>query len=88
MAIYTIKTDCLTGSLDTAGRKIVRDSDGVLHVVYHRLETVNNVFHSYSSDGGVTWTEEAITTDASYNQQKASVAIDSSDVLFDNWTFI
>lgn len=86
MAIYTIKTGCLTGSLDTAGRKIVRDSNGVLHVVYHRLETVNNIFHSYSSDGGVTWTEEAITTDATYDQEKASIAIDSSDGLHVVWT--
>ena len=85
MAIYTIKTGCLAGSLDTGGRKIVRGSNGVLHVVYHRLETVNNIFHSYSSDGGVTWTEEAITTDVVHNQQKASVAIDSNDVLHVVW---
>jgi hypothetical protein len=66
-------------------RKLVKDSNGVLHCVYSRIANGrNNIFHSYSSNG-TTWTEEAITNDDTYWQEYPSIAIDSSNNLHVVW---
>jgi hypothetical protein len=82
----TIKTDCLDESTWwNSQRKLVRTSDGILHSVYHRIALgYSHIFHSYSSDKGQTWTEEALTS-GDYGQADAAIAIDSQDNLHVVW---
>ncbi len=84
--ISTIKTGCITTS--TAGngqRKLARTSDGTLHAVYHRSDgSYYQIYHAYSENNGVNWTEEALTSE-SYNQRYPSIAVDSNDCLHVVW---
>jgi parallel beta-helix repeat protein len=69
----------------TPARKLARTSDGVLHCVYSRPDgLLFQIYHSYSSDNGETWTEEALTSE-SYNQTYPAIATDSNDYLHVVW---
>jgi len=87
MPYYTITTEAheLSTSYLNA-RKLVRTT-GVLHAVYHRDDESykSQIYHAYSSDGGETWTEEALTSGI-YAQVEPSIAIDSEDNLHVVWT--
>jgi len=85
--IATITTD--THELSSSylsQRKLVRTTDGVLHAVYERNDESykSQIYHSYSSDGGKNWQEEAITS-GGYNQNEPSIAVDSHDNLHVVW---
>jgi hypothetical protein len=67
-------------------RKLVRTTDGHLHVVYHRKDNhgIFQVFHAESSDNGVTWKEEQVTF-ANKDQCFPALASDSSGNLHLVW---
>ena len=68
-------------------RNLARTSDGVLHCVYSRSDgSYSQIYHSYSTDGGETWTEEQIT-DAPYRHSNPSIAIDSKDHIHVAWVY-
>ena len=70
---------------NNAPRKLARTSDGVLHCVYSRSDgSYSQIYHSYSTDGGETWTEEPIT-DAPYRHGNPSIAVDSKDYIHVAW---
>jgi len=80
----TLKTSIIKAGGSSFGnfqRKIVIDSNKVLHCIYSRNEGgMSNIFHSYSSDG-TNWTEEAVTTDTENYNTSPAIAIDSLDNL-------
>jgi len=86
MPSYTVKAGAL--DLSTAysfQRKLARTSDGTLWCVYHRSDgTYNQIYASYSTDGGETWTEEQVTN-ATDHQYYPSVAIDSQNTIHVVW---
>lgn len=66
-------------------RQLARTSDGAWHCVSHRSDgTYTQIYHSKSTDGGETWTEEQVTT-ASLHHYEPSVAIDSNDNIHVAW---
>jgi parallel beta-helix repeat protein len=70
-----------------SARKLARTSDGLLHCVYSRSDgQYSQIYHSYSSDGGITWTEEQITT-GSHNHFDPSIAIGSNDHIYVAWYY-
>lgn len=74
------------GELYPGTKKLSRTSDGVLHTVYYRSDgQYLQIYHSYSSDNGETWTEEALTSE-SYNQTYPAIAVDSNDYLHVVWS--
>jgi len=79
------------GSTTINGRDMVRDSAGVLHCVYSRyINTRYNVYHGWSTDGGKTWQEEAVTTDprtGGHNNVEPAIDIDSDDNLHVVWKY-
>ena len=85
-------TDTDVGTLIAPGvlsspfpRHLARTSDGAWHCVYHRLDgAYTHIYHSTSTDGGGTWTEEQITT-ASLHHYQPSIAIDSNDNINVAW---
>ena len=83
---YTVKTGALSDSTQAnSQRKLARTSDGTLWCVYHRISgSYRQIFASYSTDDGETWTEEAVTS-ASYNQYHPAIAIDSQDNIHVVW---
>ena len=84
--IFTVKANA--DSFATAypsQRKLARTSDGTLHCVYHRKEgAYKQIFHSWSTDNGTTWTEEQITSE-NYDQLYPAIAVDSNDHLHVVW---
>lgn len=71
----------------TNGRKLARKSNGDLWCVYfYYSDTAGDyqVYASYSTDGGLTWTEEQVSDDSegAYNP---SIAIDSNDHIHVVW---
>ncbi|MDP2767781.1 MAG: sialidase family protein [Candidatus Methanoperedens sp.] len=75
------------GELDYGQKKLARTSDGAWHAVYSRSDgSYSQIYHSYSNDGGETWTEEQITT-ASNNHRYSSIAIDSNDRIHVAWSY-
>jgi len=68
------------------GRSIARTSNGDLHAVFIKDdEDGQQVCHAVSTDAGLTWTPEYLTT-GSYNQEKVSIAVDSQDNLHVAWS--
>ena len=66
-------------------RKLARASDGVLHCVYSRSDgSYYQIYHSCSSDGGQTWTEEQVSA-GSNNHREPSIAVDSNDHIHVAW---
>jgi parallel beta-helix repeat protein len=66
-------------------RKLARTSDGVLHCVYSRSDgSYSQIYHSYSTDEGESWIEEAVT-DAPYRHENPSIATDSKDYIHVVW---
>ncbi|MCX6666361.1 MAG: hypothetical protein NT038_09970, partial [Euryarchaeota archaeon] len=66
-------------------RILARTSDGVMHCVYYRSDgSHSQIYHSFSSDYGVTWTEEPVTS-GNYDQQYPAIAVDSQDALHVVW---
>ena len=67
-------------------RKLAMTSDGHLHIVYQMQDVsgIMQIYHSESSDGGATWTEEQVTS-ATRDQCYPSLAVDSHDVLHLAW---
>ncbi|MBU1941651.1 MAG: hypothetical protein KKC68_07750, partial [Candidatus Thermoplasmatota archaeon] len=67
------------------GETIARTSDGVLHCVYHRSDGQHfQIYHSYSTDNGETWSEEPVTAE-SYDQLFPAIAVDSNNYLHVVW---
>ena len=69
----------------------VVDSAGVIHVVWHGLDStdtsIHNVRYSKSTDGGVTWsTMLKLTTGNSYHQNFPSITFDDNNNLYVIWT--
>jgi len=83
---YTVKTSASYASTQTNNqRKLARTSDGTLWCVYHRSDgSYNQVYASYSTNDGETWTEEQLTN-VSGNQYYPSIAIDSQDNIHVVW---
>ena len=76
-----------TGILGTQANvmKLARTSNGMLHCVYSRSDGLySQIYHSYSSDNGETWTEEPLTSE-SYDQTLPAIATDSHDYLHVVW---
>jgi len=89
--IYTVKTGTyLDSTYPPNGRKLARKSNGDLWCTYRRSDgTYDQIYCSYSTDGGETWTEEQVTS-ATDNQYSASIAIDSNDyvhIVFDGYSW-
>jgi len=83
---YTIKTGASTSSTKCNNQqKLARKSNGDLWCVYYRSDgTYSQIYASYSTDGGETWTEEQVCS-GSDNQYNPSIAIDSSDNIHVVW---
>jgi hypothetical protein len=81
-----------TGTLvDSTGinsqRSLARGSDGKLHAVYYRGSAPSNIYYAYSTDGGATWTEEAVTAKTGTNHQVyPKLAVDSANNVHVIWT--
>ncbi|MEI6144012.1 MAG: LamG-like jellyroll fold domain-containing protein [Candidatus Berkelbacteria bacterium] len=84
---YTIKTSTNTSNFNNyaSQRKLARDSNGVLHTVYLRAAGANNVFYAKSNDGGQTWSETQLTTEATYTQYGPALAVDSANNVHLTW---
>ncbi|MBC8275561.1 MAG: hypothetical protein H8E40_11425 [Chloroflexi bacterium] len=67
-------------------RKLAIESDGTIHAVYYRTDgsLICQIYHAYSSDDGITWTEEQVTS-ASRDQVYTALAVDSQDNLHIVW---
>lgn len=67
-------------------RKLAMTSDGHLHVVYHRKDdnSIFQIYHAESIDGGRSWTEEQVTN-APRDQNYPALAVDSKDHLHLIW---
>lgn len=66
-------------------RQLARSSDGVFHCVYSRSDvSYSQIYYSYSTDGGESWTEEPITA-GPYRYGNPSIAIDSNDNIHVVW---
>jgi hypothetical protein len=67
-------------------RKLAITSDGHLHVIYHRKDgnSILQIYHAESADGGRTWVEEQVTN-AARDQNFPSLAVDSKDNLHVVW---
>ncbi len=79
--------DYLSGTIaNSCGKSFVIDSFGYLHFVYCSDDgTYDIVYHSYSVDGGKSWTSEKIYDNATSFQYHPSLVIDSSDTLHFVW---
>jgi len=84
---YTVKTGANTYSTEgNTQRKLARKSNGDLWCVYSRYDgTYDQIYASYSTDGGETWTEEQICSASAY-QLYPSIAIDSNDNVHVVWS--
>ena len=70
----------------TNARQIVHKSNGELWCVYTRHDgTHYQIYISYSTDDGATWTEEQISYGTD-NQYDAALVVDSDDNLHVTWT--
>lgn len=80
--------DYLWYSIDNcAGKSIIVDSTGGLHLVY--IDIVggyNTAHHAYSIDGGKTWTTEIISVNADAPQNQVGIVIDAVDTLHFVWS--
>jgi exosortase family protein XrtG len=83
---YTVVAGAATDSTyPSNNRKLARTSNGDLHAVYYRTATMQNIFYAKSTNGGITWTETALTTDTTYNQYAPVIAVDSHDYIHVVW---
>jgi hypothetical protein len=89
---YVITTGALADS--TAGanqRKMARTSDGVYHVVYHKLNTDGyyQIYCADSADGGQTWVETPLISgplvSSISHDNRPSIVADSQDNLYVVW---
>jgi hypothetical protein len=89
---YVITTGALGDS--TAGanqRKMARTSDGVYHVVYHKLNADGyyQIYCADSADGGQTWTETPLISgpliSSISHDNRPSIISDSQDNLYVVW---
>lgn len=91
MSLYTIPTGGVAAYTNQGGcqRKLARKSNGDLWCVYFRSDGIRSqIYVSYSTDGGVTWTEEQVSFDTAspYNgQTNPAIAIDSLDNIHVVW---
>ncbi|MBA7662343.1 hypothetical protein ES703_70371 [subsurface metagenome] len=83
MPFYTVKTpnNFYEATAFNPSRKLARTSVGVLWCCYSGPDGggIRQIFVSYSSDNGLNWTEEQITTAPVHEQVSPSLAIDSGD---------
>lgn len=70
--------------VQSPNRGLVVTQDGTLHSFY-KDDTPSNVYHSYSSDLGLSWSEEAITTGSTYEQGFIKAATDSKGNIHVVW---
>lgn len=78
------------GKLDVSPeRKLARTSDDVLHCVYFRLEgSYYRIYHAYSINNGVTWTEEPEPlSPPSQDCRHPCIAIDKDNNLHVAWSW-
>lgn len=87
-----VQSDGKIADVDTSAsagahqRKIARKSNGDLWCVYYKSDGANSqIYCSYSTDNGATWTEEAVTAEAA-SQGSPTIAIDSDDIVHVVWT--
>ena len=66
-----------TGFNSNSQRKVVRTDDGKLHMVY---ESMNQVWYTYSTDGGTTWQPEQKVDNFSTNTKSCSISQNSNIV--------
>ncbi|MCL4551047.1 MAG: T9SS type A sorting domain-containing protein [Bacteroidetes bacterium] len=66
-----------TGFNSNSQRKVVRTDDGKLHMVY---ESLNQVWYTYSTDGGTTWQPEQKVDNFSTNTKSCSISQNSNIV--------
>lgn len=65
---------------------IAQESDGTIHVVTNAWSgSYWLIYHFYSVDGGLTWTEECVTPTGTAGQYAPKIAIDSNDTLHVVW---
>lgn len=68
-------------------RKIVRDTNGELFVVYLKpIQNMSEVFLSRSQDEGRTWSEIGQVSEGNYQSVRASIAIDAANRVYVFWT--
>jgi hypothetical protein len=48
-------------------------------VAYEKVESDNNIYYRYSTNGGITWSSEALLRGGSYNQEAPSIWIWGND---------
>ena len=86
MGTSTIEATGNANSLQQNARNITRDSTGVLHVVYYESDgSYDQIYYENSDDDGLTWGNRTALTSESYNQQEASICVDSNDDLHVVW---
>jgi hypothetical protein len=80
--------DSIWYSIDNcAGKSIVVDSSGGLHICYVDAPVFyNTAYHAYSIDGGKSWTSEIISVNADAPQAHVGITIDSVDTLHFVWS--
>jgi|GEM_PF-1665358 len=64
------------------GRRMVRDSNGKYHLVY---ESLGEIYYSYSTDNGSTWSAEQLLSDGQANNSNPSIEVDYSGYLHLVW---
>jgi hypothetical protein len=89
MPSYTVKTDCAAAAVGYNNhRSLARKSNGDLWCVYsHTDGETDQIYVSYSTDGGVTWTEEQVSYAPAWAsiQKQPTIAIDSLDNIHVVW---
>ena len=81
-----VRTVKQTHSFGYQGRNLVRDSRGVLHLIYHEVDGSRRfVFHIQSADGGDNWSAPVQIDDTNYYGGMPSAAIDKLNRIHVAW---
>ena len=87
MPTYEIQQVSGIGFTDQNGRKLARKSNGDYVTCYRYSDgALNQIFFAYSTDDGVTWTEEQVSFATSGgNQERPALAVDIDDNVYIVW---
>ncbi len=86
--VGTVSTDVLPNSTAfSSQRKVVRDSNGDIFVVYLKpVQNTSQVFLSESEDAGATWQDTGQVSKGNYQSVRATMAIDPANRVYVFWT--